>query len=59
MLKKQYQGVEDMSFFEWLQQEYGKTWEELFCKVSDETLIQYTEEYEQYCAAQNIEPKWT
>lgn len=47
-----------MNFYEWLKKRYGTTWEELFCKVSDSELINYTIEYERYCQNKNIEPVW-
>lgn len=47
-----------MSFQSWLKKEHGKTWEELFCKVDDLTLIQYAKDYETYCYNKNIQPIW-
>lgn len=47
-----------MSFNDWLKEQYGKTWEELFCNIPDEKLIAYTVEYEYDCAIKNIEPSW-
>lgn len=47
-----------MCFDEWLKSLYGKTWNDLFCKVSDKTLISYMTDYELYCSTNNIEPSW-
>lgn len=48
-----------MSFHNWLKEKHDKTWEELFCKVSDIALIEYAIDYEIYCSANNIKPSWT
>lgn len=47
-----------MSFPEWLKETHGKSWDDLFCFVSDTALIQYTQSYEEYCATENIKPRW-
>lgn len=47
-----------MNFPQWLKQNYGKSFEELYCKVSDLTLIEYSEYYESYCRDNNINPVW-
>lgn len=48
-----------MSFHEWLKEKHGQTWEGIFCKISELEILKYTIDYEIYCMANNLEPKWS